>query len=108
MTKKIKNPLPEEAKIKALISVDPGIKSMFDAMQTHVQPTIEKYSDKARNEEELFILKLDILGHLHCALVEQIKEVFKDFNLPKEAFEEFIKNNLKLASMPKIPPRGRN
>jgi len=108
MIKKIDNPIPDEAKIKIMINSGDGVKRMFEAMQKDVQPIIEEYSSKAISREEEFLLKIDILGHLHCALVEQIRDVFKEFQLPKEAFDEFIKNNLRLALMPKIPPKGRN
>ena len=85
---------------------------IFEAMQKHVQPLIEKHLAQYKNEDELIQHKLHILANFHAGVLVQIKEAFKDhkhiFKNPSEAFEEFIAGNLELVQTPEVPKEKSN
>lgn len=85
---------------------------IFEAMQKHVQPLIDKHLEQYTNESELVQHKLHILANFHGGVLIQIKEAFKDhkdiFKNPSEAFEEFIYGNLELVQTPVVPKKHSN
>ena len=108
MTNKIDNPIPKKAEIKMLINIDPTIKKMFERMEKYIQPCIDDHVAKEAHSDDKFFAHCEILGHLHAAVVDQIIAAFKDHKVPEIARDEFINQNLQLATMKKIPRKGRN
>lgn len=91
--------------MRKIDAAEKTLEKVFEAMQKHVQPLIDKHVEKCTNDAELLRDELQILGNFHSGIVKQILDIFdkheKIFEGNKDAaFNEFIDGNITLATMP--------